>query len=305
MYVSMAHILRHAAANHYAVMAANALNMEMARGIVSAADETQSPLIIIIGPGAMANHATAELMAPMIRTLAEGTNVPVALCLDHGPDLARVMKVLYNRYNSVMLDGSTLPMEENIAITKQVVDFCHPLDVGVEGELGHVGQAANFDDRDTSLYTRPEDAVYFAEQTGVDCLAVAIGTAHGKYPKDFVPKINFELLKEIKAATGGMPIALHGGSGSGDENILRAVEAGINKINLATDVQEAARMAAAEVNAGGGSYLECIQAAEQGCKKLLMHWMEIAGSCGQAKTFVKPDTFGMLQGNIKNPVKGE
>ena len=305
MYVSMAHILRHAAENHYGVIAANAMNMEMARGVISAADETQSPLLIIIGPGAMANHTTPELMAPMIRTLAEGTNAPIALCLDHGKDIHNVLKVLYNRYNSVMIDGSTLPMEENIAMTRQVVDLCHPLDIGVEGELGHVGQAAALDDRNTDLYTKPEDARYFVEQTNVDCLAVAIGTAHGKYPADFIPKINFDLLREIKAATNNMPIALHGGSGSGDENIIKAVEAGINKINLATDLQEASRKAFTEVSNKGGAYLDCIQAAEQGCKKLLMHWMGLAGCCGRAKDFVRPDNFGLLQGNIKNPVKGE
>lgn len=305
MYVSMAHILRHAAENHYAVIAANALNMEMARGIISAADETGSPLIIIIGPGAMANHATPELMAPMIRTLAEGTSSPIALCLDHGKDINNVARVLYNRYSSVMIDTSTLPMEENIAYTKRVVDLCHPLGVGVEGELGHVGQAANNDGQDDSLFTRPEDAARFARETGVDCLAVAIGTAHGKYPKGFVPKINFDLLREIKTATNNMPIALHGGSGSGDENILKAVEAGINKINLATDLQEASRIAFTEKSNAGAGYLECIQAAEQGCKKLLMHWMNLAGCCGRAADFKMPYRFDTLQGDIKNTVKGE
>ncbi len=305
MYTAMSHILRHAAEHRYGVMAANALNLEMARGVISAADEMRAPVIIILGPGAMANHAAPELLGPMIRRLAAETSVPVALCLDHGKDLKTVAKALFNRFNSVMLDGSQLPMEENIALTRQVVELCHPLGVGVEGELGHVGQAADHDGRDASLFTRPDDAARFAEATGVDCLAVAVGTAHGKYPEGFVPRINFELLREIKAATGNMPIALHGGSGSGDENILRAVEAGINKINLATDVQEAARKGAAKADAEGKNYMQTLQAAELACKELLMHWMELSGSRGMARSFVPPVTFPSLQGDVKNTVKGE
>ena len=305
MYVSMDCLLRHAAERHYAVMAANALNLEMARGVISAADETQSPLIIILGSMAMAKHSTPELLAPMIQRLAAGTTAPIALCLDHGKDLNKVLKALYNRFSSVMIDASQLPMEENIALTRQVVELCHPLGVGVEGELGHVGQAAALDGRDASLYTRPEDAAYFVKETKVDCLAVAIGTAHGKYPAGFQPKLNFELLREIKAATNHMPIALHGGSGSGDENVRKAVEAGINKINLATDLQEACRRAAIEASEAGGDYMKMIQASEQACKKLLIHWMELAGSCGQARSFTPPYTFPELQGDVKNNGTGE
>lgn len=305
MYVSMGCLLKHAAENHYAVMAANALNMEMVRGVISAADETQSPLIIILGSMAMAKHATPELIAPMVIRLAEETNVPIALCLDHGKDVHKVQKALYNRFSSVMIDASQYEMEENIAMTRQVVELCHPLGVSVEGELGHVGQAAALDGRDASLYTRPEDAACFARETDVDCLAVAIGSAHGKYPEGFKPSLNFDLLREIKVATGNMPIALHGGSGSGDENIIKAVEAGINKINLATDLQEACKQGAVEAWQTGGDYMKMIQASEQACKKLLIHWMELAGSCGKAKNFVPPYRFSALQGDIKNTNPGE
>lgn len=305
MYVSMKPLLEHAAANHYAVMAANAMNMEMARAAISAADEKQAPLIIIIGGMQMAKHATAELMAPMIQRLAAETTAPIALCLDHGANLEKVVYALNNRFSSIMLDGSKLPMEENIAATKLVVQLCHSVGVGVEGELGHVGQAAALDGRDASLYTLPTDAKRFADETGVDCLAVAIGTAHGKYPEGFVPKINFELLKEIKAATGNMPIALHGGSGSGDENIRKAVAAGINKINLATDLQNAAREGTIEAFQNGGDYVKMIQNAELSCKTLLMHWMELSGSCGQATKINLPYTFDRLQGDSKNTAVGE
>ena len=305
MYVPMKCVLDHAAKNHYAVMAANALNMEMARAIISAADETQSPLIIIMGTVSMEKHCTPELMVPMIMRLAGATKSPIALCLDHGKTMDKVSMAIYNRFSSVMIDASNLPFDENVALTKKVVELCRPIGVSVEGELGHVGQAVALDGRDASLYTKPEDAAAFVKATDVDCLAVAIGTAHGKYPEGFVPQINFDLLREIKAATGNMPIALHGGSGSGDENILKAVEAGINKINLATDLQEASRRGTIEACEAGGNYLQMIQAAEQSCKKLLMHWMELAGSCGKAIDFPLPYNFGLMQGDIKNTMHGE
>ena len=305
MYVSMKPLLDHAAANGYAVMAANAMNMEMARAVISAADQKKAPLIIIIGGMQMAKHATAELMEPMIRRMAEETVAPIALCLDHGPNLEKVMYALNNQFSSIMIDGSKLPLGENIALTKHVVRLCHSVGVGVEGEIGHVGQAAALDGRDASSYTAPEDAAKFVRETDVDCLAVAIGTAHGEYPKGFVPKINFELLKKIKAATNQMPIALHGGSGSGDENIEKAVKAGINKINLATDLQNASRDGVIEAYKNGGDYVKMIQNGELHCKNLLMHWMELSGSCGQAERIPLPYTFGKLQGDNKNTAVGE
>lgn len=300
MYVSMTVLLQHAAKNHYAVMAANALNMEMARAVVSAADEKQAPLIIIMGGMQMAKHAAAELMVPMIKRLAAETRAPIAVCLDHGKDMGKVAYAVRNGFSSVMIDGSQYTFDKNIEITRQVVELCHPLRIGVEGEIGHVGQAADLDGRDESLYTKPEDAAAFVKNTGVDCLAVAIGTAHGKYPEGFIPHINFELLREIKAATDNFPIALHGGSGSGDENIRKAVEAGINKINLATDLQEAAKKGAEQALAQGGDYMSMIQNAELSCKNLLMHWMELSGSCGQAPNIPIPYAFSTLQGDHKN-----
>lgn len=300
MYVSMKTLLQHAAKNQYAVMAANALNMEMARAVVSAADEKQAPLIIIIGGMQMEKHAAAELMAPMIKQLAMETSAPIALCLDHGKDIKKVVYAVCNGFSSIMIDGSQFSFEKNIEITKQVVELCHPLHIGVEGEIGHVGQAADLDGRDETLYTKPEDAAAFVKSTGIDCLAVAIGTAHGKYPQGFIPHINFELLKEIKIATDNFPIALHGSSGSGEDNIRKAVEAGINKINLATDLQEAAKRGAEQALAQGGDYMSMIQNAELSCKNLLMRWMELSGSCGRAKDIPIPYKFSALQGDHRN-----
>ncbi|HBP38200.1 MAG TPA: ketose-bisphosphate aldolase, partial [Clostridiales bacterium] len=147
MYLSMATLLNDAARHNYAIIAANALNLEMARGLISAAVHKESPLIIILGGNQMARHANGELMAGLIRTLAESAPVPVALCLDHGKDFAKVAYCLRHGFNSIMVDASAYDIADNIARTQKVVELCRPLGIGVEGELGHVGMAAALDGR--------------------------------------------------------------------------------------------------------------------------------------------------------------
>jgi fructose-bisphosphate aldolase class II len=186
-----------------------------------------------------------------------------------------------------MIDGSDHAMEENIRQTKKIVELCHSQGIAVEGELGHVGVAAAFDGRDESLYTKPEEAKYFLDETQVDCLAIAAGTAHGKYPDGFVPYINFDLIREVKKATNNIPIALHGGSGSGDENIRKAVAAGINKINVATDILSAYRDRAAELTAKDSNMdsLTFFVELEQAVKKVAKHWIQLSQSSGKAANF--------------------
>jgi fructose-bisphosphate aldolase class II len=287
----MKHILNDAAKNNYAVIAANALNMEMARGAISAANFAKAPLIVILGGNQMARHANGELMMSLIKTLADAASVPVALCLDHGKDFSKVAYCLRHGFSSIMVDASTYEIQENITLTKRVVEICHPLDIGVEGELGHVGFAANLDGCDEALYTRPEDAAYFAAKTNVDCLAIAVGTAHGKYPKGFIPCINFDLIRRVKKSTNRMPIALHGSSGSGDDNILRAVEAGINKINVATEIQLACRNAVAKrlKQEPDTDLIDLLQVMETAAYDMVSHWIRLSGSQGKA-TGIKPVT---------------
>jgi fructose-bisphosphate aldolase, class II len=287
MYTTLKYILDDAAKNNYGVIAGCAINMETARGLITAAHEEDAPLIIITGQGQMTKHARAELMVPLIKTLAEKTPVPVALCLDHGKDFERITHAFRNGFSSVMIDGSAYDMAENIKQTQKVVELCHSQGIAVEGELGHVGVAATHDGRDESLYTKPEDAKYFVDHTHVDCLAIAVGTAHGKYPKGFVPHINFDRIREVKKAINNMPIALHGGSGSGDENIRKAVAAGINKINVATDILCAYRDRAAELISQDPNmdivnfYVEL----EQAVKKVAKHWIQLSQSSGKAGNF--------------------
>ena len=235
MYTSMKEMLDHANENKYAVMAINCTNMEQARAICAAAAEEASPVIINVSPRQMLAHATPEVMVPMIRAIAEPLDVPIAFNLDHGDTYANVCRCLRAGFSSVMIDSSSYEFEENVRRTRMVTSVAHAYNASVEAELGHVGQAAAGDGRTSDMYTNVEQAVEFAERTHCDCLAVAIGTAHGAYPDDFVPRLDFDRLAELKAATK-MPLVLHGGSGAGEENIHRAVELGINKINVCTDL---------------------------------------------------------------------
>ena len=284
MYTTISNILKDAVKRKYAVVACSAINMEMARGIVSAASRANAPIIFLLGQNMLRQHAKAELLIPMIRTLAEYAPVPIATCLDHGNDPERILYSFRNGFSSIMYDGSLLPFEKNIENTKMVAEAVHSMGMGIEGELGHVGIAAACDGRDSSLYTDPADAERFAMETGVDCLAVAVGTAHGEYPKGYVPHISFERISEIRSRLPEMPLALHGGSGSGEENIIKAVEAGINKVNVVTDLFIAARNYLRDETASQPDipYIELMSGMEKAVSLLAGKWISMTGSEGKA-----------------------
>ena len=288
MYTDIKTILDDAVKNNYAVIAASAVNMELTRGLIAAADAEQAPLIILMGQAQMTKHARAEIMVPMIKTLAEETNVPVALILDHGRDWERITHAYRNGFSSIMIDGSAYEMQENIKRTKKIVELCHVQGVAVEGELGHVGQAATMDGCDTSMYTKPEEVITFLEATHVDSLAIACGTAHGKYPDGFVPTLNFDIIREVKKVTN-TPIALHGTSGAGDENIRKAVEAGINKINVCTEIFQYCRDFTGKALAENPDYdyLQLLIDVEQKAKEITRHFIKLSGSSQKANNFKK------------------
>lgn len=240
MLVPMKVILDDANKNCYAVAAINVINMELARGVITAAMEEHAPLIINIGEGQMTKHGWAELMVPMIRHLANNVSIPIALNLDHGKNFNIISHAFRNGFTSIIIDASQYDIEENIRRTKEVVRLARTHGVTIEAELGHVGQAVDSNGNNAMFYTRLEDVEYFMESTEVDALAVAVGTAHGRYPSGYTPTLQFDLIRDIKAVRN-MPLVLHGGSGSGDDNIARAVEARINKVNICTDVFNAAR----------------------------------------------------------------
>jgi len=302
MYVNLKEILDDAARNGYAVLATSPINMELARGMVMAAEEKNAPIIFLLGQNMMKQHAKAELVIPMIRKMAEEyASVPIATCLDHGNDEERILYAFRNGFSSIMYDGSLLSFDENVKRTKAVARMCHSFDMGVEGELGHVGVAASGDGRDESLYTSPEDARTFVQETHVDCLAVAVGTAHGEYPKGMVPHINFKRIEEIKDSTGGMPIALHGGSGSGDENITKAVKAGINKVNMVSDVLiESRKFLSSKLQENPGiAYIDLMSSLEGRVKEFISHWIDLTGSEGKGSLFKVRGKMGLLSPSCK------
>lgn len=282
MLVSMKAILDDANKNYYGVMAMNSINIEMARAGIMAAEEEHSPIILQFGPGQMKNHAHMEEMLPVIRELAERVHVPVAINLDHGSDFYIIADCINAGFTNVMFDGSSLPYEDNVERTAIICSLAHGKGCSVEGELGHVGQAADADDDNLDLYTNPEQAMDFVTRTGVDALAVAIGTAHGAYPKGKIPKLDFERLAQLKE-TLKMPLVLHGGSGSGEENLRKAVAGGINKINVCTDAFEAGKQAMLTVleTEPNMDYMHMCMAAEEGIKKFVKDYMNVIGSSGR------------------------
>ncbi len=281
MYTSMKDMLWHASENSYAVMAINCTDMEQARAICHAAAAEHAPVIIDISPRQMKAHATPEVMVPMIRAIAEPLAVPVALNLDHGGEYADIVRCIQAGFSSVMIDSSSFPFEENVRRAQLVASIAHAHGASCEAELGHVGVAAAGDGRSADMYTNVEQAVEFVERTHCDCLAVAIGTAHGSYPDDFVPSLDFDRLAELKAALK-MPLVLHGGSGAGEENIRRCVELGINKINVCTDLFKFQRGAMHErLNAEPGiDYMDIQMVGEEAAIGFIRDYMRMIGCSG-------------------------
>lgn len=235
--VPVTELLQKADQGGYAVGAFNANNMEIVQAIIEAAEQENAPVIMQASQGAI-KYAGLDFITGMVRIAAEASRVPVALHLDHGTDFEQIVKCIRSGFTSVMYDGSKLPLEENIAITRKVLEIAKPIGVSVEAELGRIGGTEDdihVSDKDV-LYTDPEEAKYFVEQTGVESLAIAIGTAHGQYKGE--PKLDFDRLAEIKKLVN-IPIVLHGSSGVPDESISKAIELGVCKINIDTNIREA------------------------------------------------------------------
>lgn len=235
--VPVTELLLRANREGYAVGAFNANNMEIIQAIVEAAEKENSPVIMQASQGAI-KYAGLEFITGMVKIAAAGARVPVALHLDHGTDFDQVMKCIRSGFSSVMYDGSKLPLEQNIAITNKVLEICRPIGVSVEAELGKIGGTeddVHVSERE-AMYTDPDEACYFVEKTGVESLAIAIGTAHGQYQGD--PKLDFDRLHKIKELVK-IPIVLHGSSGVSDESVQRAVSLGVCKVNIDTNIREA------------------------------------------------------------------
>ncbi|NLD86686.1 MAG: class II fructose-bisphosphate aldolase [Clostridiales bacterium] len=230
MLYSLKTMINDARDRSYCVPAFNVYNIETVMGIIAAAEEEKSPVILQLYPR-LINEDIGLYLAPVILKAAETANVPVCFHLDHGPSESEVIKALRYGATGIMIDGSTHDFEGNVALTKRVVDTCAAVGVAVEGELGHVGSA---NDERMGDFTDPDEAGEFVERTGVCAFAVLIGNAHGHYKK--TPCLDIERVKEIRKRTGDVPLVLHGGTGIPDEQVRSAIAAGVCKMNIGTDV---------------------------------------------------------------------
>lgn len=236
MLVTGKELLNVAKKNRFAVPAFNAGSGQLFTAIMEICEEKQAPFIMAIHPDEL-KFLKDSFIAQVIYE-ANHTKLPITLHLDHGSSLEQVVHAIQLGFTSVMIDGSHLPFEENIKLTKEVVKIAHSVGVSVEAELGTIGDTGNTVEGGVSeiIYTDPVKAAEFVERTQIDSLAVAIGTAHGIYPKDFVPKLRLDILDDIVKTTS-IPLVLHGGSSNSDSEIIEAVKLGITKINISSDIK--------------------------------------------------------------------
>lgn len=230
----VSNILKMADKENTSAIAFNCTDYNMAYSVITVAQELNKPVIVMLYPEHcyLNNAASPAAFAAMVKDIASAVTVPVGLHLDHSSDYHYIMNAIKGGFTSVMIDGSMLPLKENIAVTKEVVKTAHIFGVDVEAELGRVGFAANSEQHLEDLYTRPEVAASFCKETGVDSVAVAIGSAHGVYKE--TPKLDLKRLEEINVATD-IPLVLHGGSGIPDDQLALAFKKGINKFNVGTE----------------------------------------------------------------------
>lgn len=238
MLVNMKEILAVANERNFAVPAFNIGTGQILKAVTECCEEKKAPVIFAVHPKELDFQGDASMAACL--AAAHAASVPVCIHMDHSSTIGEIMHAVRTGFTSVMMDASTKPFDENVRLTKQVVELVRPLGISVEAELGTIGTTGNDTEGGTSkiIYTNPDDAVKFVEETGIDCLAIAIGTAHGIYPKNFKPQLKIDLLREIKSRVS-VPIVLHGGSANPDEEIAESVKYGVNKINISSDTKDA------------------------------------------------------------------
>ena len=233
MLVTTCEIMKKAQEGHYAIGAFNVENMEMVQAAIEAAEEMNAPIMLQTTPSTI-KYAGVDLYTAMVSTLAQKAKVPVAMHLDHGSSFELCAQALRAGYTSIMIDGSKLPLDENIALTKRVADMCQAAGVPVEGELGQVGGKEDDTVCENAGYTIPAEAVRFEKETGLSSMAVGVGTAHGIYKT--TPVLNTELVSELKTMLT-VPMVLHGASGLSDEAVKECIRRGISKVNFATELR--------------------------------------------------------------------
>ena len=277
--VSMKSILDKARERKYAVLATNMLSLEMILGGVAAAEEMNSPLILQLAP-VQFKTSPISVFGPLMVQAAKNAKVPIAVHLDHGYDLKDIYLAIDLGFTSVMFDGSSLNIEENIAVTKKITDYAHKFGVTVEAELGYVGNEGDYYNQLDGKYklTQPEDVINFVNNTNCDALAIAIGNSHGLYTSR--PNLQFQLLQDIKNVSN-VPLVLHGGSGTDPMDLKKCVSEGINKVNLASEIHYNYIQAVNSKNFL--DYPEFSKDLINYTKTIVSNYMSILGSAGKAE----------------------
>ena len=272
----------------FAVPAFNAGSGQLLEAVMQACEETESPVMIAIHPDELS--FLTDSFVDQVKYYANHSKVPVCIHLDHGASYEQVIHAIQLGFTSVMIDASHKSYEDNIAITKKVVEAAHAVGVSVEAELGTIGDTGNSIEGGVTevIYTDPEVAQDFIEKTNVDSLAIAIGTAHGIYPKNMKPKLRLDILQEIEKLVE-IPLVLHGGSSNPDEEISQSVKLGINKINISSDIKivfanklkEILAASDSEIREPNVMFPECMKET----KKVAIDKIKLFNSEGKAKLY--------------------
>ncbi|MFC0271853.1 ketose-bisphosphate aldolase [Metabacillus herbersteinensis] len=283
MLITMKELLTVAKENKFAVGAFNVADSSFLRAVVEEAENLDSPAIIAIHPTEL-EFLTEEFFS-YVRHRVYKSNVPFVLHLDHGGSIKDIMQAIRCGFTSVMIDGSLLPYEENVELSKKAAEIAHAVGVSIEGELGTIGSTGNSAEGGVSkvTYTDPSQARDFVTRTGVDTLAVAIGTAHGIYPKDIKPELQMGILEEISHLVD-IPLVLHGGSSNPDNEVAQSIQFGVSKINISSDMKYAYFAKAREILSTteywdpNVIYPECIIEA----RKVINYKMNLFNSVGKS-----------------------
>ena len=278
MLVNLNEVLKKAQKEKYAVGLFNTTDTDMLQAVIEAAEESRSPVILGTAE-VLLPYGELKLIAPSVIAAAKRASVPVVVHYDHGLTFERCLEALQLGFSSVMFDGSAKPYGQNIEETKEIVKIAHAFGASVEGEIGHVGEAAQGDESLENMYTTVAEAKEYLENTGVDALAVAIGSAHGVYKKK--PKLNVERLKEIAGAVS-VPLVLHGGSGLSDDDFKNTIREGIAKVNIFTDLCLAGERAMKDGAEKKLGYLETRNLKVEYIKEAVKHKMSLFGSVNKA-----------------------
>lgn len=277
MLVNLNDVLKDAQKGGYAVGLFNTTDSDMLEGVIAAAEELRAPVIIGTAE-VLLPYGELKLIAPSVIAAAKRATVPVVVHYDHGLTFDRCIEALQLGFSSIMFDGSAGDSEKNLADTREIVKIAHSMGVSVEGEIGHVGNADSCENAE-DMYTTPEEAEAFIKATGVDALAIAIGTAHGAYKNK--PCLDIERLKAIRARVD-TPLVLHGGSGLSDDDFRNTIREGIAKVNIFTDLCLAGTKAMVE-SADELGYLELRNKKVEYIKQAAMTKMKLFGCDGKAK----------------------